>query len=154
MLQHARLDKLFWFDAVATAVHVKNRCPNAALGYKTPAEQFNGSKPDVSHFRLFGCDACVLLEDGSQTKLDSKVKKGVVTGFLYDNGVKGYRINDQGTGRIVVSRNVQFNETSMCATNAHGTGEDETRRWCYLRKTLKMASCKSVRIQYRDKWEH
>ena len=39
--------------------HVHNRCPTAALKSGTPYELWHKSKPDVAHFRVFGCTSYV-----------------------------------------------------------------------------------------------
>ncbi|MBO1694894.1 transposase, partial [Bacteroides uniformis] len=49
------LPKFLWGEAANTVVYIQNRCPHSALDSKTPEEVFSGKKPDVSHFRIFGC---------------------------------------------------------------------------------------------------
>ena len=58
MMSHANLPSSFWAEAVATAVYVRNRSESSALRENmTPFERWYGRKPDVSHFRVFGCRA-------------------------------------------------------------------------------------------------
>ena len=57
LLNESKLSGSFWWDAVSAYVHVRNRSPTAALASGTPYEHWYGSKPDVSHFRVFGCTA-------------------------------------------------------------------------------------------------
>ncbi|THH09759.1 hypothetical protein EW145_g1773 [Phellinidium pouzarii] len=59
MLNEAHLPATFWWDAVAAFVHVHNRSPTSAVQGKTPFELWHKSKPDVSHFRVFGCTSYV-----------------------------------------------------------------------------------------------
>ena len=59
MLEHRELPRSLWAEAASTAVHIINRAPTAALQKTTPYEVYFGKKPDVSHFRVFGCDAHV-----------------------------------------------------------------------------------------------
>ena len=54
MHQHACLPKVFWQDAVETALHIYFRQPICHHKWKTPIELFNGKKPDASYFRVFG----------------------------------------------------------------------------------------------------
>jgi transposase InsO family protein len=42
-------------EACYTAIYLQNRSPHRAVGDKTPKEAFSGKKPDVGHFRIFGC---------------------------------------------------------------------------------------------------
>jgi hypothetical protein len=47
MLAHAKLPPLMWADAGHAFVHIHNRCPSFAIGFKTPYELWNGEKPSV-----------------------------------------------------------------------------------------------------------
>ena len=55
MMHNAGQDKKFWAEAVCTAVMIRNRSPTVSVDNMTPYECFYGSKPDVSHFKVFGC---------------------------------------------------------------------------------------------------
>ena len=59
MLNEAKLPGSFWWDAVAAFVHVHNRSPTAANRSLTPFQLWHGTKPDVAHFRVFGCTSYV-----------------------------------------------------------------------------------------------
>ena len=59
MLNESKLSGSFWWDAVGAFVHVHNRSPTLALSGSTPFALWYGSKPDVSHLRIFGCTAYV-----------------------------------------------------------------------------------------------
>lgn len=58
MLTSRGLDRCLWNEAVLSANYIKNRSPTAAYGEqfitKTPAEIWYGSKPDLSHIKIFG----------------------------------------------------------------------------------------------------
>lgn len=49
MLIDAKLPKKFWAEAVATAVYIKNRSPEASLKLQTPHELWFGTKADLAH---------------------------------------------------------------------------------------------------------
>ena len=55
VLHDLGLLKFLWGEAANITVYVQNRCPHQALDFKTTKEVFIGKKPDVSHFRIFGC---------------------------------------------------------------------------------------------------
>jgi len=55
MLHDLGLPKFLWGEAANTVFYVQNRCPHRSLNFKAPEEVFTGKKPDVSHFRIFGC---------------------------------------------------------------------------------------------------
>ncbi|GBP25731.1 Retrovirus-related Pol polyprotein from transposon TNT 1-94 [Eumeta japonica] len=59
MLINSDLQKSYWAEAVSTAAYITNRCPTRALSYATPEEMWSGKKPDVSHLKIFGCEAMV-----------------------------------------------------------------------------------------------
>lgn len=60
MLIASAIDRKFWIEAVKTANHLKNRSPTNAYGKqfiaKTPAEIWFGTKPELSHLRIFGSE--------------------------------------------------------------------------------------------------
>ena len=56
MLRHSNVDKGLWAEALAAAVHIRNRVTTRALGSKTtPFDVMYGRKPSVGHLRVFGC---------------------------------------------------------------------------------------------------
>ena len=59
MLSESHLPASFWGYAIGALVHVRNRCPSAAIDGKIPYTAFFGKKPDVSYFHVFGCTAYV-----------------------------------------------------------------------------------------------
>lgn len=64
MLSHARLPKMFWAEAVATAASIKNRLPTSFLKGETPCQ-----KPNVSLIKVFGCIAFAHVQDEEGRKL-------------------------------------------------------------------------------------
>lgn len=72
MLLEACLPDSFWAEAVNTAVYLHNRSPTRSLDGKTPYEAWNGTKPDLSNLRVFGCDAYLHVPDEARTKLEVK----------------------------------------------------------------------------------
>ena len=75
LLQHASLPPSFWGEAVATSVHILNRSLTKAVDGKTPYEVFTGCKPDVSHFKVFGCVAHVHVPSHKRRSMESKSKE-------------------------------------------------------------------------------
>jgi len=57
ILNHAKLPKMFWPDAIICAAYVLNRSPVYHNNSKTPIELFTGIKPTIDHLRVFGCVA-------------------------------------------------------------------------------------------------
>ena len=110
MLADSELTKRFWAEALSAVTYLRNRSPTTALQDKTAYEAWNGNKPNVSHLRIFGCDAYGHVPKDERSKFDSKTRRSIFLG--YGQGVKGYRLYDKAQRRIFYSRNVVFNETS------------------------------------------
>jgi len=108
MLNAKQLPKEFWAEAVNWSVHILNRCPTSALDGMTPQEAWSGTKPRVDHFRVFGCLAFVHIPDQKRHKLDDKSKAHVFLGVSKES--KAYRFVDPVTRKIIVSRDVKFEE--------------------------------------------
>jgi transposase InsO family protein len=72
MLQTKGLSNSFWGDASCYICIVLNRCPTSELDMMTPYEAWYEKKPNVNHFRVFGCVAYVHVVDQKRQKLDPK----------------------------------------------------------------------------------
>ena len=57
----ACIPQSWWEFSFEHAAHVYNRTPMKRLNWRTPYELLHGSKPDISHLRVFGCGAYVYL---------------------------------------------------------------------------------------------
>ena len=91
-----------------TACYLINRSPSLALEDKTPQEVWTGKKPSLSHLRVFGCDAYVHVPKEKRTKLESKSEKCIFIG--YKDGLKGYKLWNPVTRKVVYSQDVVFRE--------------------------------------------
>lgn len=112
MLEHADLPKEYWGEAVIAANHIRMRMPTRAYQEKkSPFQMLYGIKPSVSHFRVFGCEAFAHVPQEKRQKLDAKATRCRLVG--YDVFSQGYRLEELATGRIIISRNVQFNEENF-----------------------------------------
>lgn len=108
MLSGKQMPHTFWPDAVNWAVYVLNRSPTFAVKGMTPEEAWSGIKPSVAHFRVFGCLAHVHIPDTKRKKLDDKSVQCVLLGVSEES--KAYRLYDPATKKIIVSRDVIFDE--------------------------------------------
>ena len=120
MRHFAGLSSGFWKLAVETAVHVYNRTPLKRAKWKTPIELWMKKKPDVSYFRIFGCKAFVYVHKDKRSKLEPKAKIMIFVG--YEPGSKGYRFWDPSSRTIILSRDVQFDESSFPNRNQPAPG--------------------------------
>jgi transposase InsO family protein len=110
MLSAKKIPKKFWPEAVNWTVHVLNRSPTFVVNNKTPEEAWSGIKPSVHHFRVFGCIAYAHVPDCKRSKLDDKSVKCVLLGISRES--KAYRLYDPISQKIIVSRDVIFDENS------------------------------------------
>ena len=108
MISEKKIPKPFWPEAVNWTVHVLNRSPTLAVQNKTPEEAWSGVKPSVEHFRVFGCISHVHVPDNKRTKLDDKSLSCILLGV--SEGSKAYRLYDPTSQRIIISRDVVFEE--------------------------------------------
>lgn len=108
MLSDKKIPKTFWPEAVNWTIYVLNRCPTLAVKDVTPEEMWSGVKPSVGYFRVFGCMAHVHVPSVRRTKLDDKSFICVLLGVSEES--KGYRLYDPIAKKIVVSRDVIFEE--------------------------------------------
>jgi hypothetical protein len=57
MMHDQSLLMILWAEACTTTVYVQNMSPHQILKNITPEEAFTGVKPEIEHFRIFGCPA-------------------------------------------------------------------------------------------------
>ncbi|KAJ6423528.1 hypothetical protein OIU84_024484 [Salix udensis] len=108
MLYDMKIPRSFWPEAANWAVHVLNRCPTLAVKDMTPEEAWGGSKPSVQYFRVFGCISHVHVPAATRNKLDNRSVKCVLLGVSDES--KAYRLYNPATNKIIVSRDVRFDE--------------------------------------------
>ncbi|WJZ92853.1 hypothetical protein VitviT2T_011828 [Vitis vinifera] len=110
MLFEKRLPKLLWAEAVNTSVYLLNRLPTKSVQSKTPIEAWFGVKPSVKHLKVFGSLCYLHVPSVKRGKLDERAEKGVFVGYAAES--KGYRIYSLSRMKIVISRDVHFDENS------------------------------------------
>ncbi|KAE8708400.1 putative sphingolipid transporter spinster-like protein 2-like [Hibiscus syriacus] len=109
MLSNARLGKEFWAEALVYACHLINRLPSTATGGKTPLEKWFGEPAtDYDSLHVFGSTAYYHVKE---SKLDPRETKVIFMGIT--SGVKGYRLWCPETKKIIFSRDVTFDESTM-----------------------------------------
>ncbi|GLJ12362.1 hypothetical protein SUGI_0189310 [Cryptomeria japonica] len=74
----------------------------------TPKEAFTGSKPDISHLKIFGSPIYVHVPKEKRTNLDPSRKKGILVG--YSESSKAFKIYIPGQRYVEVSWDVTFEE--------------------------------------------
>ncbi|KAG8492942.1 hypothetical protein CXB51_012660 [Gossypium anomalum] len=98
----------FWAEAASTACYLINQSLSMAIEKKTPQEVWSSNPADYSDLKIFGCHVYATVNNG---KLEPRSIKCVFLG--YKVGVKGYKLCCPKNRKVVISRDVIFNETAM-----------------------------------------
>lgn len=115
MIFNACLQKEYWAEAISTAAYIVNRSPCRGLSSDaTPYEVWTGSKPNISHMKVFGCRAMVHVPKERRQKWDPKSRELIFVG--YSDTTKGYRFIDPKNKRVIMSRDVVFLEDTVQQT--------------------------------------
>ena len=62
----------FLCDVVHTTIHTLNRYLTKVVEGKTSHEAWMIKKPNIAHFRVFGCDAFAFITSEKRKKLDKR----------------------------------------------------------------------------------
>ncbi|CAH2090566.1 unnamed protein product [Euphydryas editha] len=112
MLNGAKLEKVFWGDAVLTAVYLINITPTKALKeFPTPFELWHNRKPTIKYLKVFGSTVYVHNKT-STSKFDDKSWKGILVGYEPN----GYRVWNVECEKYVTVRDVIIDETTFMQT--------------------------------------
>ena len=111
MLRTAGISNSFWAEAAKAACYVINRSPSIAIELKTAMEMWTGKPADYSNLHSFGCPVYVMYNAQERTKLDPKSRRCIFLG--YADGVKGYRLWDINTHKVVINKDVIFVEDQL-----------------------------------------
>ena len=123
MLSHKQVSKRFWAEALATSVYVRNRVTSRALPVSTtPHHIWMKSTPNVGHLRVFGSKCWYTLPKLELRKLDLRAREAMFLG--YSQCSKAYKLWDGELNKIVVSRDVKFDE-SACGMHDIPAHENE-----------------------------
>jgi hypothetical protein len=104
---------LYWEHALLHSVTIQNR--TALTGRGTPYEGQFGKRPNVTNFRIFGCEALAYVEKDKRTKLDNKVERTIYLGMSPEHSHDTAKLLSLKTMQIIYRRNVYYNEKSFPA---------------------------------------
>ena len=104
MLSYSSLPVSFWGYDLKTTVDILNVVPSKSIS-KTPLELWNGQKPSLRHYRIWGCPAHVLNKRAG--KLESRTEVCLFIG--YPKGTRGgiFCLKDK---KVFVSTHATFLE--------------------------------------------
>ena len=113
MLKDSRLGHKFWVEAVYIAMYLQNRSPTKALDGMIHEEVYYGMKPSVSHLCVFGCLVYAHVHKQNRQKLDDKSIKCIFIGYATCS--KAYKLYDPLSQKVIITRDVLFDETKTSA---------------------------------------
>ncbi|KAB2595180.1 hypothetical protein D8674_030630 [Pyrus ussuriensis x Pyrus communis] len=115
LLAQSHLPQKFWVEAFTTVAFLIKQLPLHHLGSVSPYEKLFAKVPDYRFLKTFGCTCFPHLVPYNKHKLMPKSIPCVFIG--YDNNYKGYRCLDVASGKVYISRNVQFDELTFPYNN-------------------------------------
>lgn len=82
LLADAKLPLSFWGDAALTTQYLRNRLPTSTLPLNTtPYEVMHGTKPDLSHLRVWGCQCFPAIPPELRTKGGPRRYEAIFVGY-------------------------------------------------------------------------
>jgi hypothetical protein len=111
MLKSKKLPSMFWGEAVNCAIYLLNKTCSKSMGEQDPYELWIGSKPSVSHLRIFGCIAHVKVTKPNLKKLDDRSRAMIFMG--YEPRSAAYKCYDPHTKSVHISKDVVFDEMQV-----------------------------------------
>ena len=92
-----------------TSCHIGNRIFFRVGTKKTAYEIWNGKKPRVKYFRVFGSKCYILNDRENLGKFDAKSDKGIFLG--YSTTSRAYKVFNKRTKTVMESINVKIDDT-------------------------------------------
>ena len=105
MMSYSSLPISFWGYSLQTVVYILNVVPSKSI-QKTPLELWNGHKPSLRHFCIWGCPAHVL--KGKTEKLEPHIEVCMFVG--YPKGTRGGLFYSPSNKKVFVLKNETFLE--------------------------------------------
>lgn len=97
-----------WGGVVRHATYLINIIATRSVAKLNPYEMLKGIKPNLDHLKVFGCVGYARTEAVGRIKLDDRSRTLVHLGI--EPGSRAYRLFNPTTKKIVVSRDVIFDE--------------------------------------------
>ena len=108
ILKHMDVPSWLWGEATRHTTYLINRIATRSLAGGKPYEVLRNKKPNLRHLRVFGCICHARTEAAGRKKLDDRSRTLVHLGTEPES--KAYRLLDPTRKKIVVSRDVVFEE--------------------------------------------
>ena len=124
LLRDSGLGHSYWAEAAAFSIDTRNLIPSRRHPDRIPTEAFSGKRQNVAYLRVFGskCWAKIPTAQGA-SKLDPHSTECRLLGYASGSG--NYKVQEVGSCRVFVSRDVVFEEGQPRRTSAD-VGEEMT----------------------------
>ena len=107
-LLNKQIPQNFWGEAMNTLCHIGNRIFFRAGTKKTAYEIWDGKKPRVKYFRVFGSKCYILNDRENLGKFDSKSDEGIFLG--YSTTSRAYKVFNKRTKMVMESINLEIDD--------------------------------------------
>ncbi|KAH7464328.1 hypothetical protein FOMA001_g17638 [Fusarium oxysporum f. sp. matthiolae] len=108
------LPQKLWPYIVAHATRLLNRIPVQRKQWRTPFEMVHGRKPNLSHLKIIGSLAYVLIKNKKARPARAKLQENALTGWLVGfDATNIHKVWIPHLDRVIVSRDVQIDEKVM-----------------------------------------
>lgn len=107
-LKYMNVLNYLWGEGIRYFIYLLNRIVIRELKDVISYEVFRGRKFNIGYLRIFGCICYVKIEAKLLKKFDDRLRLLVYFGI--ESGLKAYRLFDFQVKRIVVSRDVVFDD--------------------------------------------
>lgn len=108
------LPQKLWPYIVAHATRLLNRIPVQRKQWQTPYEMVHGRKPNISHLKIIGSLAYVLIKNKKARPARAKLQENALMGWLVGfDATNIHKVWIPHLDRVIVSRDVQVDEKVM-----------------------------------------
>ena len=108
MLLNKQIPQKFCGEVVNTSCHIGNRIFFRVGTKKTAYEIWNGKKPRVKYFRVFGSKCYILNDRENPGKFDAKSDEDIFLGYFTTS--RAYRVFNKRTKTVMESINVKIDD--------------------------------------------
>ena len=114
LLQQASALKIYWAEAVQTAVYLKNlSITKGTHGIDaTPHELWFGKKPNIQHLRVWGCTVYAHIDPAKRADKKWSPRAECLIFIGYTLSTKLYRLYDPKLKKLITAGDVIFHEDS------------------------------------------
>ena len=124
MLKEKGLPKQFWAEAVACSTYLLNRCPTKQVKGMIPQKAWSGYTPKSYTYEFLGVLHMLKYLKSKGRSLTIMVKNAFF--IRYSEESKAYKLYNPLTKKLVVSRDVVFNETEAWSWSNEETVKEQS----------------------------